>query len=135
MDPYLRRAYLSVAGVLFILWMGMLIWFVKAMKPEFLSFASAPALPISATFQEITPLLHVPGIHFSIYHTLPGDTFLSVAQKFKLSETTIRSLNQANDNTQPKSDTLLFLPSKDGIFYVMRPGQGMADIARAYGIS
>jgi murein DD-endopeptidase MepM/ murein hydrolase activator NlpD len=135
MDSSLRRVYLSVAGVLFLLWMGMFAWAVKAMKPEFLSFVSAPSPFHPRTLQEFTPLFHVPGIHFSIYHTFPGDTFLNVAQKYNLSETTLRSLNQANDQTQPKSDSPLFVPSKDGIFHVIRPGQGLADIAKAYGIS
>lgn len=131
----MRRVYLSVAGVLFILWLGMFSWVVKAMKPEFLSLVSAPPPSHPMIPEEFTTLVHAPGIHFSIYHTLPGDTFLSVAQKYGLMETTLRSLNQANDNTQPKLNSLLFIPSKDGIFHMLRPGQGLADIARAYDIS
>src|SRR5579872_1592500 len=134
MDPYLRRVYLSVAVVLFFLWMGMLVWAVKAMKPGFLSFVSAPLPHSNKIPEEFASEPHVPGIQFSLYHTLSGDTFLSVSQKYNLLETTLRSLNQANDNSQPEVGTTFIIPSKDGIFHTLKSGQGMADIARAYGI-
>jgi murein DD-endopeptidase MepM/ murein hydrolase activator NlpD len=134
MDPYLRRVYLSVAVVLFVLWMGMLAWVVKAMKPGFLSFVSAPIPQNKKIPEEFTPLLHVPGMRFSLYRTLSGDTFFTISQKYNLLETTLRSLNQANDNSQPETGTSLIIPSNDGVFHVLKTGQGMADIARAYDI-
>jgi LysM repeat protein len=135
MDLFVRRVYLSIAATLLILWVGMFAWVVQAMKPEMLSFVSAPSPLGDETTTDLGPLLNVPGIRFTIYHTVPGDTFLSLGQKFHLTEETLRSLNQANDKTEPGDSALLFVPSEDGIFHILRPGQSLADIARAYGIS
>jgi murein DD-endopeptidase MepM/ murein hydrolase activator NlpD len=134
MDPSLRRVYVSVGGILLILWIGMSAWVVKAMKPDFLSCVTAPSPKTSLTLKDFTPMLQIPGIRFSVYQTVSGDTFLSMARKFRLQEETLRSLNQANDSSQPKADTLITIPSKDGIFHMVRPGQGLTDIARAYEI-
>lgn len=109
-------------------------WAVKAMKPDLLSFVKAPSPNTSLTLKDFTPMLQIPGIRFSIYETVSGDTFSSLARKFHLREETLRSLNQANDLSQPKTETLITVPSKDGIFHMIRPGQGLADIARAYEI-
>lgn len=133
MDPFMRRIYLFVAAALIVLWVGIFTWVLHAQKPEVLYFISAPAPPAGETLQDYLPILQVPGVRFSIYHTVLGDTFSSVSQKFHLSEETLRSLNQANDNTQPKANMALIIPSKDGIFHMARPGQSLADIARAYG--
>ena len=135
MDLNLRRVYISVAIVLFVLWGGMLAWVLKAMKPGILSFVSAPIPQSQKKLEEFTPSFQIPGISFSHYHTLSGDTFLGLSRKFNLLETTLRSLNQANDSSQPEPGTTLEIPSRDGIFHVLKSGQGMADIARAYGIS
>jgi murein DD-endopeptidase MepM/ murein hydrolase activator NlpD len=132
MDPFLRRVYISVGGILFILWVGMSAWVVKAMKPEILSFITAPAPKNLLTLKDFTPMLQIPGIRFSGYRTVSGDTFVSMARGFHLQEETLRSLNQANDLSQPKAETLITIPSKDGIFHMVRPGQGLTDIARAY---
>jgi murein DD-endopeptidase MepM/ murein hydrolase activator NlpD len=135
MDSNLRRVYLSVAIVLFLLWAGMLAWVLKDMKPGIISFISAPTPLNKNNSREFSPLFQVPGISFSTYHTLSCETFSSLSKKFNLLETTLRSLNQDNDNSQPEVGTTLIIPSQDGIFHVLKSGQGMADIARAYGIS
>jgi murein DD-endopeptidase MepM/ murein hydrolase activator NlpD len=135
MDPYLRRIYLSVVIALVVLWVGMVLWAIRPIKVSSFSFASQPKIQSSKDLQDLSPLLQVPGIRFSIYHTADKDTFASVSHKFNLLETTLRSLNQANDETNPKVDSSLIIPSKDGIFHVTRPGQGLTDIAKAYGIS
>ncbi len=135
MDLFVRRVYLSVAVALIVLWAGMFIWVLYAMKPEISSFISAPAPLISESPGDSIPSLQVPGLHFSIYHTLPGDSFSILSKKFQVSEAALRSLNQANDSTEPKTNTIVFIPSKDGIFHMVQPGQGLADIARAYGLS
>ncbi len=132
MDPFLRRVYLFVAGLLVILWVGMCVWAFKAVKPGLFSFASAPSPPPVAISQDLDPLLKVPGFQFAIYHTKAGDRFLGLSTKFKLLETTLRSLNQANDGSEPEPNSPLLIPSRDGIFHVVRPGQGLNDIARAY---
>jgi murein DD-endopeptidase MepM/ murein hydrolase activator NlpD len=113
----------------------MFAWAVHAMKPEMMSFVSAPAPLDVKSVGDLKPLLEAPGIQFSVYHTVAGDNFLTLSQKFHLSEEALRSLNQVNDKTQPSPDTPLFIPSKDGIFHILRPGQSLADISRAYGIS
>ena len=131
MDPYLRKVYLSVAGILSLLWLGMLLWVFRSLAPEIVSLVSAP----SPVLPQVTPLYDVPTLRFTIYRAVPGDTFAGLAQKFGLRETSLRSLNQANDETEPKPGALLTIPSKDGIFHMVRPGQSLADIARAYGLS
>lgn len=135
MDPFVRKVYLSVMAVLAVLWFGMLTLAVHAMKPAMLSLTSAPAPLVPESLPDLSAGLEVSGIDFSSYHAAPGDTFLSLSRKFHLSEETLRSLNQANDGTQPQAGTLLLIPSKDGIFHMVRPGQSLADIARAYGVS
>ena len=135
MNPFVRRVYLVVGAVLAVLWFGMLALAVRAMKPEVLSLTSAPAPVVSENFPDLPPSLEAKGLHFSSYHVSEGDSFSGLSEKFHLSEETLRSLNQANDNTQPQAGTLLLVPSKDGIFHMVRPGQTLADIARAYGLS
>lgn len=135
MDPFVRRIYLFVGLVLAVLWFGMLAMAVHAMKPDMLSLISAPSPTLPENLPDLSPYLEVPGVHFSSYHVAVGDSFQSLSQKFHLSEEALRSLNQANDNTQPQAGTTLLVPSKDGIFHMVRPGQSLADIARAYGLS
>jgi murein DD-endopeptidase MepM/ murein hydrolase activator NlpD len=109
-------------------------WAVKAMKPDFLSFIAIPSQKTSLILKDFTPMLQIPGIRFSVYQTVPGDTFSSMSRKFHLQEETLRSLNQANDLSEPKTEISITVPSKDGIFHMIRPGQGLTDIARAYEI-
>ncbi len=135
MNYFVRKVYLSIAAVLTVLWFGMLALTVHAMKPEMFSFPSAPFPKAAENLPGLSPSLEVSGIHFSTYHVASNDTFSSLSQKFHLSEETLRSLNQANDNTQPQTNSILLIPSKNGIFHMARPGQSLADIARAYGLS
>ena len=81
------------------------------------------------------PVLQAPGIGLTVVRSQPGDTFSSLAQKFNLLPTTLRSLNQSNDNSEPKPGSPVLIPSRDGIFHIVKAGQGLADIAKAYGIS
>ena len=139
MDPFVRRVYLCVALAAGLLWVGILGLLLHAMKAEALSFASIPSPSTASLDSETTGdvvfVPHSSGIHFSFYHTIPGDSFPSLSQKFHLSEAALRSLNQANDKTQPKAGSTVLIPSKDGVFHLLRPGQTLADVARAYGLS
>ncbi len=135
MDSFVRRVYLCVAVVLALLWFGMLALALHAMKPEMLFLTSAPAPSPPEALSDLSSFQEASGIHFSTYHAQDGDTFSGIAQNFHLTEQTLRSLNQANDSTQPEIGALLLIPSKNGIFHMARPGQSLADIARAYGIS
>ena len=96
MDSFLRRVYFSVAGVLIILWLGMFSWAVKAMKPDLMAFISAPPGGSPPAAETPISLPRVPGFQFVLYRSKPGDTFQSLAAKFNLLETTLRSLNQFN---------------------------------------
>jgi murein DD-endopeptidase MepM/ murein hydrolase activator NlpD len=80
-------------------------------------------------------LFNIPGIEFLVYSVEPHETYASIAKKFKLSEETVRSLNQANDGSIVPKNASLLIPSQNGIFHIVGPGQGLSDIARAYNIS
>ena len=133
MDFHLRRIYLSFAIFLSILWLGMVICAVWAYQPRLLAFLSAPPVPTSLSQQ--VPNLHITGVGFSIYRVSEKDTFRGLSEKYKLLESTLRSINQANDGTEPKSGTSLIIPSQDGIFHVVRSGQSLVEIAKAYSSS
>ncbi len=133
-DP-LRRTYFSVALFLGVLWFSMVLWAVWIFSPKFLQLFSAPRSRTVFSQLEAAPGVTVPGFEFFLYHTVPGDTFFFLAQKFKLSEETLRSLNEFNNENEPKPDTTLLIPSCDGIFHVVKRGQGLSDIAKAYGVS
>lgn len=132
-DP-LRRTYVSVALFLGVLWVSMVLWALWVFSPKFLQFFSAPRSQTAFSQLEPASAVTVPGFQFFLYHTAPGDTFFFLAQKFKLSEETLRSLNEFNDQKEPKPDRTLLIPSHDGIFHVVKPGQGLSDIAKAYGV-
>jgi murein DD-endopeptidase MepM/ murein hydrolase activator NlpD len=133
-DP-LRRIYLSVALFLLILWMGMVVWTAWVFSPKLMAFVSAPKVVSSGYHLDPAPGVSVPDFQFFIYHTVLGDSFSELAKKFTLTEETLRSLNESNNNTEPKPGTVLLIPSRNGMFHVARAGQGLADIAKAYGLS
>jgi murein DD-endopeptidase MepM/ murein hydrolase activator NlpD len=132
-DP-LRRIYLSVALFLFVLWTGMVVWAAWTFSPRVMSFFSAPAYS-SISHLEPAPGINVPDIQFFIYHMALSDSFSDLSKNFNLSEETLRSLNEYNNGNEPKPGTALLIPSRNGIFHVAKPGQGLADIAKAYGVS
>jgi murein DD-endopeptidase MepM/ murein hydrolase activator NlpD len=135
MNDFLRRIYLSVASILFFLWLGMVVWIFKKNLPNFASLVSGPVSLTATTSAEWAPLFNIPGIRFSVYQVKSGESYSQIAGRFQLSERTLRSLNQANDEEEPKPGNSIFIPSQDGIFHVMRPGQSLSDVARAYGVS
>ena len=135
MDFHLRRIYLSIAIFLSILWLGMVTWVVWTYQPHIFYFLSPPPIPLSSTSQVSNPRIYISGFNFSIYHTLERDSFADLSKRFKLLESTLRSINQANGRVEPKVGTELIIPSRDGIFHVLRAGQELTDIAKAYGVS
>ena len=112
----------------------MIVWIVRQNLPDLAALISAPGSSPPVAHAQWVPLFNIPGIQFSVYHVKSGDSFSRIAAQFQLSETTLRSLNQANDEREPKPGDSIFIPSRDGIFHVVRPGQGLSDIARAYGV-
>lgn len=70
----------------------------------------------------------------SVYQAQDGDTYHSLSRKFNLSETTLRSANSANDSSEPIVGASMAIPIKDGIYHRVLEGQGLADIAKAYGV-
>jgi murein DD-endopeptidase MepM/ murein hydrolase activator NlpD len=123
-----------ITAVLLILWLGMFFWLLYLAVPSLKDFVptASPALTISEPGG--VPETHVPGLKLSLYLPLTGDTYLSIASKFGLTETTLRSINQANDDRLPPAGNDLLLPSRGGIYHVVLLGQGLSDIARAYGV-
>lgn len=112
----------------------MLFWLAYMESPGLKDLVSPSPEIYSPSFPGEIPLTGVQGLKFILYHPVAGDTFLSIASKFGLSETALRSINQANDGRLPPAGTDLLIPSKDGIYHVVLIGQGLSDIARAYGI-
>ncbi|HTA76003.1 MAG TPA: LysM peptidoglycan-binding domain-containing M23 family metallopeptidase [bacterium] len=133
-DPS-RRIFLSISAFLVLLWLGMLVWAAWLFTPKLIAFMSAPQIATQVPNLESAPGITVPGFQFFIYHTILDDTFDGLAKKFNLSEETLRSLNECNNRNEPKLESTLLIPSKDGIFHVVQPGQGLADIAKAYQVS
>jgi murein DD-endopeptidase MepM/ murein hydrolase activator NlpD len=90
-------------------------------------------------FSDDVPLEDVP------YFSIPGvavrgeklgrpETFKELAERLGVSEAALRSLNQANDGSEPATFLPLWVPSKDGVFHWVTQGEGWSDIARAYGL-
>jgi murein DD-endopeptidase MepM/ murein hydrolase activator NlpD len=137
MMDFLRRAIWFVASVLFVLWLAMAFWVLRQSFPGLFSPGAALPNP-QATLTpsgDWAPLFNIPGFQFQVYRAGDHETYASIASKFKLTEASLRSLNQANDDSQPKSSASILIPSQDGIFHILGPGQGLSDIARAYGVS
>lgn len=110
----------------------MIAWVVWAYQPRFLSFISPPPpRPQTANSGIFTG---VSGVGFSVYQVQAGDTYGTLAKKFTLSESTLRSANSANDRSEPLNGMSMMIPIKDGIYHRVLEGQGLADIAKAYGI-
>jgi len=115
--------------------MGMLVWAAWLFSPKLIAFVSAPRVVTADLNLEPALGVSVPGIQFFVYHSTLGDSFSELAKKFNLSEETLRSLNEYNNHNEPKPESTLLIPSKNGIFHVVHPGQGLADIAKAYEVS
>ena len=136
-----RRVALTVVTILLLLWLGLVVWVVRQNFPDLFGSAPSgivvlptPAASPSSGARAWAPLFDIPGIEFLIYPVEPHETYFSIAKKFKLSEETLRSLNQANDGSLAPKNASLLIPSQDGIFHIVGPGQGLSDIARAYNI-
>jgi len=135
MDSLSRRVYFSVATVLVFLWLGMVAWILGEMTPR-VSVAPPPSSEGDSPGSRASFLsLNIPGIQFSTYRSAPGDTYSGLGLKFHLSERALRGLNRAGAGVEPKANTLLLIPSKDGIFHRVTPGQGLSDVAKLYGVS
>lgn len=133
-----RRVYGAVATLLVLLWLGLAGWVFRQSFPELFSSGVPLKRPVAvpaAPSGDWAPLFNIPGVQFLVYQPGPGSTYASIARKFNLSEDTLRSLNQANDRSQPAKGDSILIPSRDGIFHVMGPGQDFSDVARAYGVS
>lgn len=65
------------------------------------------------------------------YTVQPGDTTLSVAQKYGISENTIKWANNLSSSTIATGSTLQILP-RDGITYIVKDGDTIESIASKY---
>lgn len=124
-----------ITAVLFILWLGMFFWILYTAIPGLKDFIPTSSPVVVTSERGEVPETHVPGLKLSLYLPLTGDTYSSIAAKLGLTETTLRSINQANDGRLPPAGNDLLIPSRDGIYHVVLLGQGLSDIARAYGVS
>ena len=161
-DFRVKRAVFVIMGLLVILWVAMAAWLLIYYPERFMRSgpgipvkdtapAAVPAVPkaavvVSSSVRETPPLpatrpqdcsafFNIPGLHFYSWTAQAGETFLKLSARFRLKEATLRSLNQANSRkVEVLPEEMVLLPSKDGIFHMVREGQGLSDIARSYSV-
>lgn len=153
-DPSIRRVYLLVALSLTVLWVAMAAWMLCSTPRRFGSGspstalavpspgrdASVPDPPVETAAvpepQDCTAFFDIPGLKFRSWSAQSGDTYRKLARRFRLLEDTLRSLNQANSRKiELQPEDLVLIPSADGVFHMAREGQGLSDIAHAYGVT
>ena len=121
MMDFWRRTIWFIAILLSLLWLGLAGWVIRqsfpALSPQVLGPAAVSPSP--GEKGDWAPLFHIPGVEFKFYKVEAHDTYAALARKFGLKETSLRSLNQANDGSNPTPQSSLLIPSKDGIFHVM----------------
>jgi murein DD-endopeptidase MepM/ murein hydrolase activator NlpD len=123
-----------ISAVLLCLWLGMLFWLAYEESSNLQELVSPSPSSVLPSFPGEIPSTSVPGLKLFLYHPVAGDTYKTIAARFGLTEPALRSLNQANDGRLPPAGNDLLIPSKDGIYHVVLPGQSLSDIARAYSI-
>jgi murein DD-endopeptidase MepM/ murein hydrolase activator NlpD len=115
--------------LLVLLWGALAVW---VFSPQF----QFPFFDVSnsAAADDVSSLFHIPDvvIHLEKYST--AETYVSLSKRLGVSEAALRSLNQANDTTEPVTNGHLLVPSKDGVFHWVSAGQSLSDIAHAYGL-
>jgi murein DD-endopeptidase MepM/ murein hydrolase activator NlpD len=79
-------------------------------------------------------MFQIPGVTVRVEKLDQPETYAAISKRLGISEAALRSLNQANDDSQPSVEIPLWVPSKDGVFHWVATGQGWSDIARAYGL-
>jgi len=126
--PPARRFFLPLAAVLALAWGALAVWFFA---PQWL--ALSPVTP-SGSPEDVSGLFHVPGVRVRLVKSPSGATFASLGREASLSEECLRSLNRANDGSEPEPGGEVLIPSREGIFHWVLPGQGLDDIAKAYGL-
>jgi len=114
-----------LTALLSLLWAALAFWILGA---HFGLPASGPVL------EDVTDLYHIPGIQVRVWKALKGDSYDSLARRFSVSTAALRSLNQNTGGEEPLPDGEVLIPSQDGVFHWVHEGQGLSDIARAYGI-
>ncbi len=134
MDRFSRRVYFSVASALVFLWMGMVAWILTEIPSGSAPSASSQTDGTLPLIQDPPPSLTVPGLRFKNVRAVRGDTYSSLAAQFSVSERALRVLNRAGARSEPKAGAELVIPSKDGQFHWVEPGQGLSDVAKIYGV-
>ncbi len=69
----------------------------------------------------------------SVYTVHAGDSLQKIAQLFDVSVNTIRWANNLTKNYTPKAGDVLVILPVDGVSYVVKKGDTLKSIARAYG--
>jgi murein DD-endopeptidase MepM/ murein hydrolase activator NlpD len=118
-----------LAFLLVLLWGALAVWIFS---PDF-QFPFFGASTHSSA-DDVSSLFHIPGVAIRLEKCSTSETYRSFSKRLGVSEAALRSLNQANDTTEPTVNGRLLVPSKDGVFHWVAAGQGLSDIARAYGL-
>ncbi len=66
------------------------------------------------------------------HHVELGDTVSSVAQKYGITPITLALANEISKNAALKVDQSLIIPPVDGVFYIVKSGDTVSDIAKRY---
>jgi murein DD-endopeptidase MepM/ murein hydrolase activator NlpD len=118
-----------LAVLLVVLWGALAVW-IFSPDFQFPFFGASTHSPS----EDVSSLFHIPGVAIHLEKCSTSETFASLSKRLGVSEAALRSLNQANDTTEPAVNGRLLVPSKDGVFHWVAAGQGLSDIARAYGL-
>jgi len=66
------------------------------------------------------------------YEVQPGDTVANLADRFSISESTIRWANQLSADSELRPGQLLIIPPVSGVVYTVLPGDTVSAIARRF---
>lgn len=115
-------------------WTALALWLFVPGFFHWPSFRGTDDAVGDAALVDVTPLFHIPGVTVQLEKVGKGDTYASLAQRLRVSEAALRSLNQSNDASEPSPEVPLWVPSKDGVFHWVVAGQGWVSLAKAYGV-
>ncbi len=123
-----RRYFLPLAVVLALAWGALAVWFFA---PQWLTFSPVTA---SGSPEDVSGLFHIPGVQVRLLKAPLGTTYATLGRGASLSENCLRSLNQANDGSEPEPGGEVLIPTREGLYHWVLSGQGLDDIAKAYGV-
>jgi murein DD-endopeptidase MepM/ murein hydrolase activator NlpD len=75
------------------------------------------------------------GLYYTAYKVARGDTLSDIAEEFNVTLDTVVSFNGIRNARSLQPGALLKIPSMSGILYTAKPGDGVAAVAAANGVS